>query len=76
MSDDEVDDSPECSKRIREDEVEDDDELDSFELVYETPMAKIGYKSNKRIHLYLLSENLGANTAGYPTSYLVHPYSI
>ena len=62
LSDDEADASPECSKRKREDEVDDDDELDSFKLVYETAMAKIGYKSNKRMHLDLLSENLSDDT--------------
>ena len=50
LSDVEVEEEEPSCKRKREDEAE-DDENESFELVYETPMAKIGYKNNKRMHL-------------------------
>ena len=45
---------PVSSKRKLVEEEETDLE-DSFEMVYETPMAKIGYRRNKRIHLEVVS---------------------
>ena len=42
-----------CKRKVvNEEEI---DLEDSFEIVYETPMAKIGYKRNKRIHLEVVS---------------------
>ena len=42
-----------CKRKLVEEEAIDLE--DSFEIVYETPMAKIGYKRNKRIHLEVVS---------------------
>ena len=42
-----------CKRKLVEEE--EIDLEDSFEIVYETPMAKIGYKRNKRIHLEVVS---------------------
>ena len=61
LSDVEVEEEEPSCKRKREDEAE-DDENESFELVYETPMAKIGYKNNKRMHLEVVSNTFVPET--------------
>ena len=60
VSDDDDDDQVDTSiKRKRVDDDNNEEEVDmnnSFELVYETPMAKIGYRGRKKIVLEIIPE--------------------
>ena len=50
---------PSMSCKRKRFEEEEGDREDSFEVVYETPMAKIRYNRNKRMHLEMVSEASG-----------------
>ena len=60
VSDDDDDDQVDTGiKRKRVDDDNNEEEVDmnnSFELVYETPMAKIGYRGGKKIVLEIIPE--------------------